>query len=109
MLIRLLRLIRGYVRFEIVSPYPERFLNLSVRRQIPVWDTVREKESIFASMYNRDYRRIRPCARGAQARLSIRERHGLPVAVRKYRGRFGVSSDGICDVTVYLERRDHGA
>lgn len=91
MLIRLLRLIRGYVRFEIVSPYPERFLNLSVRRQIPVWDTVRDKESIFASMYNRDYRRIRPCARGAQARLSIRERHGLPVAVRKYRGRFGVA------------------
>ncbi|MBQ3417808.1 MAG: sporulation protein YqfD [Ruminococcus sp.] len=91
MLLRLLRFIRGYVRFEIISPFEERFLNLSVRKHIMLWDTGRKDGRAYASMYQKDYRKIRPVARAAKARLRIVRRYGVPVFVRQYRGRFGVA------------------
>lgn len=91
MLLRLLRLWRGYVRFEILSPFPERFINLTVRKRIPIWDTARRNGRAYASMYNRDYRRIRPDARKAKARLRILKRRGLPVLIHRYRGRVGLA------------------
>ena len=89
MLLRLLRFLRGYVRFEILSPFEERFINLTVRRRVPIWDTARSDGKAYASMYNRDYLKVRPLARASKARLRIVKRHGLPVFVRRHRGRVG--------------------
>ena len=103
MLLRLLRFVRGYVRFEIISPFEERFLNLSVRKRIALWDTARKNGRAYASMYQKDYRKIRPVARASKARLRIVRRYGIPVFVRRYRGRFGVAVGALAFVlTVFV-------
>jgi similar to stage IV sporulation protein len=90
MLLELIRLSRGTVSFTVDGRFPERFLNITARNGIPVWDTVRRGESIHAAMYMRGYRRIRPLARAAGVKLHITDKRGLPVFLKKHRDRVGV-------------------
>ena len=89
MLLRILRFLRGYVRFSVQGRYPERFLNITAKRGIRLFDVVRS-EKLTACMFMSDYRCIRSAARGAGVRLSVISRHGLPCLVRCYRSRVGV-------------------
>ena len=105
-MLRLLRWIRGYVRFEILSPFPERMINLTVRKRIPIWDTVRNDKRSYASMYHRDYLKIRPLARASKARLRIVRKRGLPVFIRRHRGRTGAAVGALAFVlTVFIMSR----
>ena len=45
MLIELLRFVRGTLEFRVEGKYLERFLNLSARARIPIWDGQREEHS----------------------------------------------------------------
>jgi len=90
MILSLLRFLRGWVRFTVSGSYPERFINITLRNRIRLWDTRRCGETLTACMYMRDYLRVRRYARGSGVRLKVCERHGLPTLLRRYSDRVGL-------------------
>lgn len=91
MLLQILRYCRGYVGFTVSGKYPERFLNITARKDIRLWDVQRKDDGFTACMYRSDYRRVRPLARGAGVRLRVGDKRGLPAVISRYRGRVGVA------------------
>ncbi|MBQ4105571.1 MAG: sporulation protein YqfD [Clostridia bacterium] len=90
MLIKLIRLIKGYLVFEIIGKFPERFINLCLRQGYFLFGVTSDSDGFTASMLLSDYREIRPVARKAKVRLKIIERHGLPFFLHRYRMRRGL-------------------
>ena len=46
MLLRLLRFFRGWVSFTVSGKYPERFLNITARKNIRLWDVQRKDKTV---------------------------------------------------------------
>lgn len=91
MLLRLIRFFRGFVTFKIIGRFPERFINLSLKNGIGIFDAEPKNGAIFASMVISDYRLIRPIARRSGVRLKIVKRHGLPFLTYRFRHRWGIA------------------
>ena len=90
MLVQLIRFFRGYVDFTASGKFPERFLNITSRYGINLWNAKPSKHSINASMYISDYRKIRLAAKKSGVKTRINEKHGLPFFVNKYKPRIGI-------------------
>lgn len=90
MLLRLLRLIRGYVGFSVHGKYPERFLNITSRNGVRLWEVQRHGDGLTACMYRRDYLHIRPLAYKAGVRLKIQHKGGMPELISRHRDRAGI-------------------
>lgn len=90
MLLKLLRFLRGSVDLSVNGTYPERFINVTNRNRVRLWNVRRRGEGFSVSMYRSDYRRIRPLAKGANVRLKLENKRGLPTFVFRYRQRIGV-------------------
>lgn len=100
--IRLLRWLLGWVRLEAEGGFPERLMNLVAREEMEVWDLYRQGETLSACCPARQYRRLRRPARKAGMRLRVRERHGAPFLLRRYRSRAGVAA-GLAAFFVVLQ------
>ncbi len=90
MLLKILRYLRGYVRFTVVGRFPERFLNIALHNRLRIWDVERSSDTLSACMYMRDYRSIRHYARKAGVRLRVTEKKGLPRLLSRYSDRSGL-------------------
>lgn len=90
MLVGLIRFLRGYVNFTAKGKFPERFLNITARYGINLWEARPSEKTIEASMYISEYRKIRFAARKAGVVTKIKEKHGLPFFIFKYRPRIGI-------------------
>lgn len=90
MLVQLIRFFRGYVDFTANGKFPERFLNITSRYGINLWNAKPSKHSINASMYISDYRKIRLAAKKSGVKTRIKSKHGLPFFVNKYKPRIGI-------------------
>lgn len=94
MLLGFLRFIRGSVSFTVSGRYPERFLNITSRNNIRLWDVERTENGFSACMYRADYRKIRSLARGAGVRLKNSAKHGAPDFLFRHRDRTGIVIGG---------------
>ncbi len=90
MLVGLVRFFRGYVKFSANGKFPERFLNITSRYGISLWNANPMHGGLEAEMYVCDYRKIRNVARKTGIRLRILQKHGLPFFVNKYKSRIGI-------------------
>lgn len=106
MLMTIMRWLRGWVGFKGFGRCPERFLNLTARRGISLWDAQPIAGGLSGRLSAADYRRIRPTARRAGVRLRITERHGLPFMLRRYRARKGLIVGAVLGIalTVFLSQ-----
>lgn len=77
----------GYVIIEICGKGAERFLNICLRRGIPVWDAVPTENGVRASVARRDFKLLREVSRKCRVQTKIREKHGFLHMVRLYRHR----------------------
>lgn len=84
------RWLRGWVRLEAEGGFPERLLNLAVRQHLPLWNTRRKGIVLSACCFASDYRKLRPLMRKTGMRMRVKERHGVPFFLRRYRGRWGI-------------------
>lgn len=91
MVLEFLRFVRGYVAFTVSGRFPERFINITARNGVHIWNVERRGELFAADMYMSDYLRVRALARRAEVRLKITRRAGLPDILSRYRGRVGVA------------------
>ena len=90
--IRLLRWLFGWVRLEAEGGFPERLLNLAARDELELWNVRRKGETLTACCPARQYRRLRRPARKAGMRLRVKERHGAPFVMHRYRARAGLAA-----------------
>lgn len=90
MILWLIRFLRGFVCFRIFGSFPERFVNLSVKRGVGVFSVEPHSEYFEAKMLLSEYRFIRPVARRSGVRLRITERHGLPFFINRNKKRWGL-------------------
>jgi len=90
MILDVIRYMRGYVEFNISGRFPERFLNITSRNGIHLWNVQRSSDNFSAAMLMSDYKRIRSIARSAAVRLRITKKRGIPVTAHKYRDRVGI-------------------
>lgn len=90
MLLNFVRWLQGYVCFEVIGKFPERFINIVTKSRLSIWNTSNKDGKLTACMYVRDYRNIRLIAGKSKVRLKIKSKHGLPFVIRKYKSRVGV-------------------
>ena len=87
---RLFRWFPGWVRVETEGGYPERLLNMIATEEIAVWGVRFRDERMRFSCFARDYRLMRYRARRACVRMRVRQKHGLPFWLHRYRKRKGL-------------------
>ncbi len=88
--LNILRWLRGYVGFEAQGAFPERFLNLTLREDIPLWEPVGEKGKLRAKTAVSNYKEIRPVARRAGVKLRVTKKKGLPFIIYRNKKRVGL-------------------
>lgn len=105
MLLRLIRFFRGYVSFQVIGRFPERFVNICVRRGYFVFDAISDSQGFFCCLLLCDYKQIRYIARQAGVRLRVRSRHGLPFLLHRYKHRLGLMAGTMAFliITIFLQ------
>lgn len=87
---RVFRWFPGWVRVETEGGYPERLLNFVAEEEVAVWGVRFRDERMRFSCFARDYRLLRHRARRACVRMRVRQKHGLPFWLHRYRKRKGM-------------------
>lgn len=90
MIINLIRWVRGYVDFSAKGKFPERFINLSARNGIKIWNSKPQENGLVGSMSLYDYKKIRKIARKTKLNFKITKKYGMPFFVYKYKNRTGI-------------------
>ncbi len=89
-MLKVFKIITGYVSFIGNGVFPERFLNLCAKNNISVWDAHVNINEISGKMYAKDYKTIKTIAKKSCMRLKVKKRYGLPFLIRRYRHRYGI-------------------
>lgn len=90
-IIKFLRFFFGYVQFTAYGGFPERFLNLCARNNIPLWSVSCTNGVLTAKTLARRYKKLRPIARKSGVRIKAGDRAGLPFILHRYRKRVGIA------------------
>lgn len=85
----LIRFILGYTRFTADGASLEKFLNLSARAGVNLWNLRREGTAIKASVRSSRFGRLEPAAKKAGVSLSVTAKKGLPMVFERHPGRWG--------------------
>ena len=91
LLIKIIRLILGYVKVDLWGKYPERFLNVCASRGIKVWNTRRQGERIEFCIFAKDYKKLRQLRLRCPVNIRHKRKYGLPFVAKKYRYRTGLA------------------
>lgn len=87
LLLRFANYFRGSVRIRISGPFPEKFINLCLARDIFLWGIFRDDGDLIAFIRLADFLRIRPLVRMSRSRVQVVGHGGLPFTVKKVRRR----------------------
>ena len=102
MLLKLIRFIRGYVDFTVKGKFPERFLNLTARNGINIWNATPNEHGLSATMSVFDYKNIRKIAHKARVVIKTTGKHGAPFILHKYRFRLGLPIGAVIGIIILL-------
>lgn len=89
-MLKIIRFLFGYVVFVAEGPFPERFINLITRKGIGLFNTKRVENSFYASAMAAEYKSLRHIARKSGMKIRLKEKHGLPFVIKKYKKRMGL-------------------
>ncbi len=92
MIIEILRLFFGFVRFSIRGDFPERLLNQLALNGVAVWGIERKGDCLTACILKKDYLKIRQYRMKNRVFTKVLSRHGLPFKVHRYRFRVGFAA-----------------
>ena len=90
MVIRLFRLLRGYVCFAAQGGFSERFINLCAFRRIGIWDVKFEDKALRGKISAADFHKLRYVARKTGVRIKIEDKCGLPFYLKAHTARVGI-------------------
>lgn len=89
-IIRFLRYIAGYVSFSGLGGFPERFVNLCTKYEVPLWNLKNRGGSISACTTIKGYKKIRQPSRRSGVKVRIEKKHGLPFFLFRNKVRKGL-------------------
>ncbi len=90
MLVKLLRLLRGYVIFTAKGGFSERFINLCAFRRIDIWDVCCGENSIRGKISIKNFGKLRTVARKTGVKIKIDRKRGLPFYLKAHSDRVGL-------------------
>lgn len=90
MIIKLLRLLLGYVEFQATGGFPERFLNLCNINEITLWNVQNDGVKVKACTLIKAYKNIRKPAHKSGMKVKIIRKRGLPFFAKYNKARVGV-------------------
>lgn len=80
----------GYVEIEGENGFAERFINCCTAEGIPLWDTRKTGEKIYAKTTAEGFKKIRSPARKSSMRIRMISKHGLPFFADKWLRKSGL-------------------
>ena len=86
-IVRILNFIHGFLTIAVTGRFPERFINICIKRNIHIRDVYRYPGCIEAKIDIKDFKRIRPIVRKTGVRVKIKRRSGLPFYISRYKKR----------------------
>lgn len=89
-ILKFMRVLFGYVVFEAVGGFPERFLNLCAQAGIPLWDACFHGDTMEAKTTLEGYKHIRKSAHASGVHLHIRQKCGMPFFFSQNKKRKGL-------------------
>ncbi len=103
-MIRLLRLLQGYVVFVAEGGFVERFLNLCKINNISLWNVKNDGVKVYAFTSSRDFERINLASERSAMTIKIQRKRGLRYFATRNKLRVGVVFGILCAllVTIYL-------
>ncbi|NMP36861.1 MAG: sporulation protein YqfD [Clostridiales bacterium] len=90
-IVKILRWLRGYVVFCVSDGFSERFLNLCSNAGVMLWNTRMRGEMLFSNVRAGEYRHLREYAKKSGVKMRVKERHGMPFLIKRYRARSGLA------------------
>ena len=102
MLLKIIRFLRGSVDFTASGKFPERFMNITAKNGVNLWNPVPKKNAISASMYLSDYKKIKILARKSRVKTRITAKHGLPFIINRYKKRTGLFAGAVCGIILCI-------
>lgn len=98
--LKLLRWIKGYVDFAGQGNFPERFINISTKLNVQMWNVKGGDKVISGSMNLKDYMNIRNVAKKSSVRLQVTKRYGLPFIINRNKKRAGLLIGAVCFLAI---------
>lgn len=89
LLIKIVRWLLGYVKFNVYGDFLERFVNFSIRDGISIWDITKINNGISGKVTASEYRNLRNTAKKCGCKIKLLSKYGLPFFTKKYRRRKG--------------------
>lgn len=89
-LIELFRRLKGYVTFEAVGGFSERFINLCTQKRIGIFDVRYINSHVEAKISPKSFNKLRPIVRKTGVRLNVINKSGLPFAISRNKHRVGL-------------------
>ena len=89
-LVRLIRWLRGYVVFSAEGVFCERFLNLLINNKFNLWDACKQNGAVYGCITACDYPKLRLYAKKTGTKIRIKEKHGFPFGIKRYKKRKGI-------------------
>ena len=116
----LLNYIIGYIRITIEGYYIERFINISRKNKITIWNLKRDKNvKLELNVGIKDLKKVAKIAKQTQCKLKIIKKRGIPFIFNKYKKRkiflafliflillLGVSSNFIWNIEIIEENQE---
>lgn len=85
--ISILKYMRGYLLVHLTGYAPERFLNMCGKRNILIWNLQTTEDGYLFYISVEAYKSLRPILKKTRTKARIKERHGMPFYMYRYRGR----------------------
>ena len=95
-MLKIIRLFWGYVVFVVSGAFPERFMNLTARAGISLFDVKKKGNKLYCSAMASEYRTLKKLSKKSSVKIKIKEKHGLPFFINKYKKRKGIFVGIIC-------------
>lgn len=89
-ILKLLRYITGYVRFQARGVFFEKFLTICAQQGIRVFEPSRKDEIMTGYVLAKDYKRLKKPSRKTGLTLKITKKSGIPFFISRYKRRLGV-------------------
>ncbi len=84
------RNITGCVNFKATGGFGERFVNLCLKNNIPLWDISFSDNTVFATTTLQGYKSIRPSAKAGGMKTKIIKKSGIPFFIHRHKNRTGL-------------------
>lgn len=100
-MVKLLRILRGYVVFMISGSRPEKFVNILTYNGVNVWGVKSKDGVVYCTTLAVNYKHIRRLSRRTRNKVCIKSKHGIPFFINRNKDRVGLPIGFACSLIIF--------